>query len=94
MRPWKEEWEAVMSSDGPIGVVRFPGGWNVDLTGGGRNPESEERAQLAAIAPEMARMLLEAATPGHGDYVCIPRMRIEAVLRKAGVIGADKERGT
>lgn len=86
MKPHEEIWEAPETEDGPLGILRFPGGWNVDLTGGGRVLECEERAKLAACAPEMARLLLALRDDPQSGLSGVDIESIEAVLRKAGVL--------
>jgi hypothetical protein len=89
MKAWEETWTSVLwmhdhNQDPLYNVEAGDDDLVADAMG------NKGRVDLIVAAPEMARMLLSAATPGHGDYVCIPRANIEAVLRKAGVI-ADKE---
>lgn len=74
MKPWEETWEAGRyGDDGPVVGVFDSEGTGVATTnvldrGGSPRTGSEDRARLAACAPEMARLLLEAEWKGGFTY--------------------------
>lgn len=99
MKPWEETWKAHWDSDYSVNL-RTTEGRTVGTFGAG-GPEGVARAELAAAAPDMARVLLAVewagrSSQGGDDGMCpacdrwkerghMPDCALDAALRKAGV---------
>ncbi len=96
MKPWEETWRLSEDTAGELDVymdLDEEGACRRVLASDSANDDDTARARLAAAAPEMARLLLEAqswlddssayhGTSGGRDFDA----RLVAVLRKAGVL--------